>query len=869
MFQSFMIRWITRGTVLTLLGLAFSCQADMKWPDAGVPLGLAEKRAVYIDSLSYQLLLKVPSFEDSAIEGNVMTRFYLDSLPGKGIYLDFTGTFPGKRIMFVNGRRFRFHHMKEHILIPLKYMQEGWNEVSLDFIATNQALNRNPDFMYTLFVPDKARTAFPCFDQPDLKAEFRLSLEIPSDWIAISNGRLEIDTILPQGNKKIQFAATKPISTYLFAFTAGKFSRTEGSILGKPACFYHREPDSALVASNSTSLFKLHEDALDWLESYTGIDYPFNKFEFILLPSFQYSGMEHPGCIYYNSSRLLLTSNAGIPEKLRRASLIAHETAHMWFGDLVTMRWFNDVWMKEVFANFFAAKIVNPEFPDLDHEARFILTHYPRAFSVDRTAGANPVKQPLENLNNAGSLYGDIIYYKAPILMRQLEFILGNKDFKGAIREYLANFRYGNATWEDLIDILNATQVLSSSAPHDLGAWSEQWFFKSGIPTYSSRNVPAEGKGQTLVLECADSNARGSFQSFILTMADSRRMNLKKEERQEIKAESPIRLESGFGQNNIFICIDGRFYGYQIIGEDMIPAYFKQAIDNPYLRTRAALWITLNENFLQGNVPMEIFWDHLTQAIAKEDSPLLLRYLADLSIRHYWQYFDETERADRAPAFEYLLLQRAQNKNLARICMNTYQDIVISKNGVANLIEWWENGLDDVWDGPEDEIKLLGALAVRGGFNMDSLIGIQTNRHNNPDYIARLEFLKPVLSGDTASWDYYAFQLSNQAFRVHEPWATEGLRLLYHPLRSSFSLKYLPKHLELLDEVQRTGDIFFPKNWLEAMLNLQSSPVVLEMIDSYLLLHPDLDIQLRGKLLQSADPVKRSLISRNKSVPLS
>ena len=106
---------------------------------------------------------------------------------------------------------------------------------------------------------------------------------------------------------------------------------------------------------------------------------------------------------------------------LGRASVIAHETAHMWFGDLVTMQWFTDVWMKEVFANHMAAKIVNPAFPAINHDLRYLVDYYPSAYDVDRTAGTNEIRQPLENLNEAGTLYGAIIYQKAPIVMRQLE----------------------------------------------------------------------------------------------------------------------------------------------------------------------------------------------------------------------------------------------------------------------------------------------------------------------------------------------------------------------------------------------------------------------------------------------------------------
>ena len=109
----------------------------------------------------------------------------------------------------------------------------------------------------------------------------------------------------------------------------------------------------------------------------------------------------------------------------------------MWFGDLVTMRWFNDVWMKEVFANFMAAKIVNPAFPEINHDLRFLCRHYPAAYDVDRTAGTNAIRQRLDNLNEAGSLYGAIIYQKAPIVMRQLEMIGTPNRLREGLREYL------------------------------------------------------------------------------------------------------------------------------------------------------------------------------------------------------------------------------------------------------------------------------------------------------------------------------------------------------------------------------------------------------------------------------------------------
>ena len=130
--------------------------------------------------------------------------------------------------------------------------------------------------------------------------------------------------------------------------------------------------------------------------------YPFAKYDFVVLPGFQFGGMEHAGATFYNDTRLFLSANPTPDEILRRIELIAHETAHMWFGDAVTMKWFNDVWTKEVFANYFAAAITEPLFPEANHELNFLRTYKAAAMAQDRTEGRTAIRQSLDNMNNAG-----------------------------------------------------------------------------------------------------------------------------------------------------------------------------------------------------------------------------------------------------------------------------------------------------------------------------------------------------------------------------------------------------------------------------------------------------------------------------------
>src|SRR6185295_19260441 len=161
--------------------------------------------------------------------------------------------------------------------------------------------------------------------------------------------------------------------------------------------------------------------------------------------------------------------------------------------DLVTMQWFSDVWMKEVFANHMAAKIVNPAFPALNHDLRYLVDYYPSAYGVDRTAGTNEIRQPLKNLNEAGTLYGAIIYQKAPIVMRQLETLVGADGFRDGLREYLKNYSFANATWTDLIALLD------SRTPEDLAAWSRACVEERGRPAITTELTLAGGKIARLV----------------------------------------------------------------------------------------------------------------------------------------------------------------------------------------------------------------------------------------------------------------------------------------------------------------------------------------------------------------------------------
>ncbi|MBI4521329.1 MAG: aminopeptidase, partial [Gemmatimonadetes bacterium] len=468
----------------------------------GVPLSLAERRTATLTDVRYDVTFSVPDSLSERVRGREVVTFEVGEGAGP-LVLDFAAPEGSVLSVRMDGDSLPYVVADQHIEIGRGTPAPGRHTVEIEFLAGDLSLNRSREFLYTLFVPDRARFAFPCFDQPDIKARYRLTLEIPSGWRAVANSAVE--AVDSTGARSVyRFAETAPLPTYLFAFAAGQWQLEQAERNGRTFGMYHRETDSAKVALNRDTIFDLHRLAIAFLEDYTGIAYPFDKFDFVAVPAFQYGGMEHPGGVLYRANGLLLDPTATQNQKLGRASVIAHETAHMWFGDLVTMEWFNDVWMKEVFANFMAAKIVQPAFPDINHDLRFLIAHHPAAYEIDRTAGTHAIRQELDNLNEAGTLYGAIIYQKAPIVVRQLEALIGEDTMRQGLREYLQSHRFGNASWPDLIEVLGRLSAV------DLASWSRIWVEEGGRPTITTHlSVGQDGRIQSLAFTQADPHGRG------------------------------------------------------------------------------------------------------------------------------------------------------------------------------------------------------------------------------------------------------------------------------------------------------------------------------------------------------------------------
>jgi aminopeptidase N len=517
---------------------------------------------------------------------------------------------------------------------------------------------------------------------------------------------------------------------------------------------------------------------------------------------------------------------------------------------LVTMNWFDDVWTKEVFANFMAAKIVNPAFPEIDHDLRFLNAHHPSAYSVDRTKGANQIRQPLDNLRFAGTLYGAIIYQKAPIVMRHLENRVGVNTFRRGMREYLATYSYGNASWPDLIAILDKL------TDEDLNAWSQVWVSEAGRP-----NITVQRQGDDALISQQDPQGQGRV------WPQTIKVRVGSADASEIYTielgEKPQRLVGAGEKDFILPNGSGLEYGNFLLDEASRSYLIKNISNLESALLRGATWVTLWDQLLEGYLAPSVFTDTLLKALPIEQDELVVASLLGYLSNVYWNYGGDEERKTLGLKIESILWSQV-NSDRSRSARSafyaSYRQLALSDEAVGRLERLWlgDESVDGLPLSEPEQIGLASGLALRGLSNAEELLDQQRQRIANPDRLARFDFVRPALSTDLASRKSFFESLAQLKNRNREAWVLNGLQYLSHPLRAKDSIEFILPALDLLTEIQATGDIFFPGRWLDVNLSGHNSIEAANIVSGFLDKSESLSPRLRLKVQQSADGLFRS-----------
>ena len=333
----------------------------------------------------------------------------------------------------------------------------------------------------TQFEATDARRAFPCWDEPDFKAVFATTLVINPTLTAVSNTTIASET-LAGGKQVVRFADTIKMSTYLVAFVVGRIEPTEPVMIGQTPLRLWAIPGKGHLARFGQDIAAA---SLSFFERYYGIPYPGDKLDLLAIPDFASGAMENLGAITYRETALLVDQKSATHGELERvADVVAHENAHMWFGDLVTMSWWNGLWLNEAFATFMEMLAVDAWKPEWKRWDSFGVSRA-AAFSVDGLHSTRPIEYPVQAPNDADAMFDVLTYEKGASVLRMLEQHIGPTVFRDGVRDYLHAHAYGNADTNDL------WVSLGKIAKQPVPELMDGWIFQPGFPLVTANVSPS------------------------------------------------------------------------------------------------------------------------------------------------------------------------------------------------------------------------------------------------------------------------------------------------------------------------------------------------------------------------------------------
>jgi len=833
-------------------------------PEPGVALDLARRRARQISGLLYSLDLAIAPAADR-LAGRLCVDF--DWAPPRSrddVLLDYRPP-PGALIgrLHINGVPMRATRpVHEHLRLPQALLVRGPNRIELDLVAPIAAagtgLTRFEDpadgarYVYSLLVPSDASTVFPCFDQPDLKARFALSLTVPADWTAVGNGRL-LESAATGGRRRrrLRFAPSEPISSYLFAFAAGPFVALAGDDPAVSTRLWVRRSQRRLGARNAAEVLRLDAAAVTLYSDWLATPFPFAKYDLVAVPEFAYRGMEHAGASFLREDQILLGPRPTTAALVDRAQLLFHETAHQWMGNLVTMRWFDDLWLKEGFANFLAGLAADRIVPELPAAIAF---HALKTTGVrtDASAGTMPLHQPLDNLAAAKSAYGPIVYAKAPAVLQQAQALLGERVFRDAVRAFVRRHAWGAAGWRDLVGALERAHGRA------LHRWARAWILRTGQPVVRPRiDLDARGRIREASLEQHTTEGRPGrwplrVQIFV-AWPGGRTAALPVELQRASTAIPALRGRPA----PCFVFANHRDLGSGVFLLDA--ASRRHALDHlsdlPDALLRAQVWESLGWSVRRTELAPEALVAAILRHLPRETDELVaagtLAHLRTLCQR----YLTTAHRTRIGPALEALLRENVlapSHPSLRPAWVRACAALASEEATCSVLADLADGRTVRGQPAPSPADRACAALALVALGHSGAMPRLRRlARTLPPDEARRLVFVARAAVPDAASKRAVLHAWLHEP-GVPERWIDAGLEWLNDPRHAGLTAPLLRPALLALPRLRRTQKIFFVDRWLAAFLGGQDDARALCVAKAFLQdrrLAPD----VRRKLAEVVD----------------
>jgi len=803
----------------------------------------AVRRAAAISVTAYEIALDLPATQPT-FASTTRIRFTCRQ-PGVEIFVDVK---PESLVSVVlNGAAVDVSLLHEGRL-PLRGLREH-NELVVEAIMAyshdGEGLHRHVDpadgnvYLYAMSFLDAAPRWFACFDQPDLKAPVTIEVTCSPEWTVVGNGAATREA---PGHWRL--ATTRPLAPYFTTLIAGPYHSVRAEHDGVPLGLHCRASLAEHLDRDADELLTITRDCLDEFHRLFGVRYPWGEYHQAFVPEFNAGAMENPGCVTYRDL-LVFRSRATDAERGQRASTIAHEMAHMWFGDLVTMRWWDDLWLNESFAEYLGHRVCDAV-TDYASWVEFGIVRKAWGYTADRRPSTHPVAgngaaDAAMALNN----FDGISYAKGASVLRQLAAYLGEKVFLTGLRSYFAQFAYGNATLADLLAAWTAAGAV------DLPRWADAWLRTSGMDTLRvmdgslhRESAPGSTADRPHAVVAAGYDEAGRRISQLPIVLQNRRTPLSTWYAAFVLPDSNDETWAKTALNP--------------------KAWPQLAVAMPGMEplARVSAWNALRLAVADAEVSPSLAIDVVAAAITSETDDAVVSSVLGWAERTTGCYLDLDNRPAAASKIAEAGAMIAANAPARSGLQLAGARRYIANTANRDALRGWLTG-DGVPDGLSIDAELrwavLQRLAALGALDADEIAAeaAADGTSQGAVHAAKCLALRPHLNAKQEAWQ--ALMHDDQRPN-YELYAIAGG--FWHPLQEDVTVLFVERYFHEIVELSKIRSGWVLTRLAEYLYPWTAiSPITIEFTDA-VLARTDLDAGVRRSVLDASDDVRRALRAR-------
>jgi aminopeptidase N len=571
--------------------------------------------------------------------------------------------------------------------------------------------------------------------------------------------------------------------------------------------------------------------------------------------------MEHPGAVFYNEESFIYREPPTRNQLLGREETIYHEVSHQWFGDLVTMQWFDDLWLKEGFATYIAAVMQDALSPGANAWRTFFLRNKPVAYATDASRGTTPVWQSLANLDQAKSNYGAIVYNKAPGILKQLNYLVGDTTFKRGLRLYLREHAYANATWRDLLSAIQS--AAGGAAAIDLMAWGREYILRPGMPIIGQRIVSLRDSWQLELIQAPSKELSGPAPWPIRTRVliidssgTSRVVPMLLDARQTVRTFP--------GRAPAFVFANEGDEAYAIVLLDEISIRWAErnfgTISDPL--QKAMTWNALWDLVRDARLAPERFARLALRELPDERDDQLAPFIVSRLARAVDGYACSAAKAEFLPEAERVLAAGAADGSRSYSVRKSQLDALIGLAKSPAVLAHLDAALDStsLFGLPLRAPTRWAIVTHLASVNAPSArvrMAAEARRDSTSEGRRRAFVAGAAWPDSAVKASYWHRWFADST--LNEDWVTASLGAFNDPDQDTLTRRYLVPALDTLPWIQRNRRIFFLGSWLGSFIGGQRSAESLALVEEFLRAHADWSRDLREKILQSEDDLERTV----------